>query len=380
MHDIAGDVLPWFDDGRTFAVCIVVEAWSSAPRPVGSMLAVDTADHVLGGLSGGCVEADVIARAQTAMVSGTVERAHYGVDDGTAMSVGLPCGGHIDVLIVPVTAERREPLQRAFRACEADASVALAVVTDTVAGDTEAVTLGGLLCLTADDRSGGLGLPRLDEAVTDDARGQLALGRTTTLRYGPHGERLGEGLEVLVISRAPRPTLVIFGAIDHARALSRAARFVGHHVTVCDARALFATRARFPEADEVVVAWPHRHLAELLAAGRVDARTVLIDLTHDLKFDVPLLLTALDPACPAGFVGAMGSRRTNEKRRERLLAEGMPADWWTRLHTPVGLDLGARTPEETALSIMAEVIADRWGATGMPLNTLTGPIHRPEPS
>lgn len=388
MRDIAPELLTWIDDGRAFAVAVVVDTWSSAPRPVGAMLLLDDAGHVVGGLSGGCVEADVIARGEQALVTGRAERAHYGVSDSDALQVGLPCGGHIDVLVVPVDAERRATLRVAATRALADDPVALTLVTadplapntgapDTGAPDADPGRVGRLMALVPNDPAptGSLGGARLDHSVGDDAAGLLAAGRTGYLRYGPDAERLGAGLDVLVISHAPRPRMLIFGAIDHARALTRAARLLGHHVTVCDARAMFATRARFPEADEIVVARPHTYLTEQIAAGQIDARTVLIDLTHDLKFDIPLLRTALDPRCPAGFVGAMGSRRTNDRRRDQLRAEGMPDAWWDRLHAPVGLDLGARTPEATAISILAEVIATEWHGTGAPLRGVDAPIH-----
>lgn len=372
MDEFAAQVLPWLTDGRPFALCVVVDTWSSAPQPVGAMMVVDDADHVIGGLSGGCVEGDVVARAERAMASGIAERAHYGVSDSDAMGVGLPCGGHIDVVIAPMTPGRRSVLEQFFRTVTADGAVALALIT----ADEEAERLGEMKVLTDQDGHGTLTSERVDAAVTDDGRGQLGIGQTGKLSYGPDGERLGSGLEVLVVVRAPRPRMIIFGAIDHADALSRAAQFVGYHVTICDARALFATRARFPKVDDVVVDRPARHLRSLLDSGGIDQRTVLIDLTHDLKFDIPLLQLALDPQCPAGFVGAMGSRRTNEVRREQLLADGMPASWWDRLHTPVGLDIGARTPEGTAISIMAEVIADQWQGSGAPLYSIDGAIHR----
>lgn len=375
MREIAEELLAWIDADRSFAVAIVVDTWSSAPRPVGSMMLLDTDGQVVGGLSGGCVEADVVARGERALSTGVPERAHYGVSDGDAMQVGLPCGGHIDVLVVPVDHHRRTVLRRVAEQVLADSSVALAVVIADVV-DEESSRLGGMISVNATRTvAGTLGSQRLDDSVRDDAAGLVAAGRSDTLGYGPDAERLGHGLDVLVITHAPRPRMIIYGAIDHARALSRAARLLGHHVTICDARAMFATSLRFPEADEVVVQWPHRHLSGLIDQGVVDQRTVVIDLTHDLKFDIPLLRVALDPECPAGFVGAMGSQRTNERRRTTLIDEGMPEHWWDRLHAPVGLDLGARTAEETAISIVAEIIAHTWNGSGQPLRERPGPIH-----
>jgi xanthine dehydrogenase accessory factor len=188
-------------------------------------------------------------------------------------------------------------------------------------------------------------------------------------RYGADGERLGGELSVFVNSFAPPPRMLVFGAIDFAAAVARAGKFLGYHVTVCDARPVFTTRARFPDADEVVVDWPHRFLGGI----DVDARTVICVLTHDPKFDVPVLEVAL--RTPAGYIGAMGSRRTHEDRLERLREAGMTEQELARLRSPIGLDLGARTPEETAVSIAAELIQLRWGGSGRALTQTEGRIH-----
>jgi xanthine dehydrogenase accessory factor len=216
---------------------------------------------------------------------------------------------------------------------------------------------------------GTLGTDRLTDTVGADARGFLESGTTGFLHYGPEGERLGEGIDVFVNSMAPAPRMYIFGAIDFSASLCRVGKLLGFRVTVCDAREIFATARRFPEADEVVVDWPHRWLA----SQPVDSRTVICVLTHDPKFDVPALEVAL--RSNAGYVGAMGSRRTHEDRLRRLKEAGVSDDEIARLHSPIGLDLGARTPEETAISIAAEVISDRWGGSGERLRTTDGPIH-----
>ena len=210
---------------------------------------------------------------------------------------------------------------------------------------------------------------RLDQAVDDDARGMLAQGLTAVRHYGEHGERRGDDLSVFVQSFAPPPQMLVFGAIDFAAAVARAGKFLGYHVIVCDARPVFATRARFPDADEVVVEWPHRYLART----PVDERTVICVLTHDPKFDVPVLEVAL--RTPAGYIGAMGSRRTHDDRLARLREAGLAEDELARLRSPIGLDLGARTPEETAVSVAAELIQLRWGGSGRPLTDTAGRIH-----
>lgn len=197
----------------------------------------------------------------------------------------------------------------------------------------------------------------------------LDAGRTGSVTLGADGSLCGQPLTLLVESSVPPPRMIVFGAIDFAAALVRAGKFLGYHVTVCDARPVFATKARFPEADELVIEWPHRYLARTT----VDARTVLCVLTHDAKFDVPLLEAALK--LPAAYVGAMGSRRTHLERNERLREAGVTELELARLRSPIGLDLGARTPEETALSIAAEIVADRRGGTGVPLTGAHTPIH-----
>jgi xanthine dehydrogenase accessory factor len=192
---------------------------------------------------------------------------------------------------------------------------------------------------------------------------------TGVRRYGPDGERRRDELGVFVQSFAPPPRMLVFGAIDFAAAVARAGKFLGYRVTVCDARPVFATAARFPDADEVVTDWPHRYLSRIT----VDERTVICVLTHDPKFDVPLLEVAL--RTPAAYIGAMGSRRTHEDRLERLREAGLAEDELARLRSPIGLDLGARTPEETAVAIAAELIQLRWGGSGRPLTGTTGRIH-----
>ncbi|MGA8846479.1 MAG: XdhC family protein, partial [Nocardioides sp.] len=233
---------------------------------------------------------------------------------------------------------------------------------------------------TTRERAKGQGLSRLwsdrvTDAVRDDARGLLASGSNATLTYGPDGERRGEGMRVFVWGFAPKPRLLVFGAIDFAAAVAKVGSFLGYDVTVCDARPVFATASRFPDADRVVVDWPHRYLAEQQEAGAIDQRTVITVLTHDPKFDVPLLEVALRLP-EVAYIGAMGSRRTHDDRMTRLRETGLSDAELDGLHSPIGLDLGARTPEETAISIAAEFIAGRWGGSGERLARTTGRIHR----
>jgi xanthine dehydrogenase accessory factor len=230
--------------------------------------------------------------------------------------------------------------------------------------------VGRRLIVRPDSVTGSLGSARLDDAVRDDTRGLLQQGSTGTVHYGPDGQRRGDDIAVFVASYAPKPRMIVFGAIDFAAAVARVGAFLGYRVTVCDARPTFATKKRFPEADEVIVAWPHRYLAQ----AEVDARTVVCVLTHDPKFDVPLLEVALK--LPLAYLGAMGSRRTNDDRALRLKELGFTDDDLARLHAPIGLDVGGRTPEETAVSIAAEIISARWGGSGAQLRHVSGPIHR----
>ncbi|WP_234312071.1 XdhC/CoxI family protein [Streptomyces griseus] len=231
--------------------------------------------------------------------------------------------------------------------------------------------IGRALLVHSDgSHEGGFGAhPELDRTVAAEARAVLDAGRTGTLEIGEQGSRCGAPLTLLVESSVPPPRMIVFGAIDFASALVRIGTFLGYHVTVCDARPVFATRARFPEAGEIVVDWPHRYLERT----EVDARTVLCVLTHDAKFDVPLLKLAL--RLPVAYVGAMGSRRTHLDRNDRLREVGVTELELARLRSPIGLDLGARTPEETALSIASEIVANRRGGSGVSLAGAHTPIH-----
>jgi len=232
---------------------------------------------------------------------------------------------------------------------------------------------GGKLLVFPDDHVGSAGNEDLDRAIIEGARAMLEGGKTGTTHYGPRGQRRMEDVAVFIQSFAPPPRMYVFGAIDFASAVARIGKFMGYRVTVCDARAIFATRDRFPSADEIVVAWPD----EFLKTAPVDGRTVICVLTHDPKFDVPVLKAALET--PAGYIGAMGSRRTHNNRTARLKEEGITDEDLSRISSPIGLDIGSRTPEETAVAIAAEVIAFRTGHSGGRLAERSGPIHTPEP-
>ncbi|MGW4231052.1 XdhC family protein [Streptomyces sp. NPDC004980] len=368
MLDIAEELHRWVGQGRAFAVATVVAVGGSAPRQPGAALAVDSDGTAIGSVSGGCVEGAVYELCRQALDDGTTVRERFGYSDDDAFAVGLTCGGVIDILVTPVRADdpARPVFAAAFAAAAGGTAAAVARVTE---GPDD--LLGRPLLVHADGTyEGGLGgSPELDRTAAAEARAMLDAGRTGPVGIGAEGSRCGRPLTLLVESSVPPPRMIVFGAIDFAAALVRAGRFLGYHVTVCDARPVFATAARFPDADEIVVDWPHRYLA----ATAVDARTVLCVLTHDAKFDVPLLELAL--RLPVAYVGAMGSRRTHLERNERLREAGVSERQLAALHSPIGLDLGARTPEETALSIVAEIVADRRGGSGVPLTGAHTPIH-----
>jgi xanthine dehydrogenase accessory factor len=368
MLDIAEELHRWVEQGRDFAVATVVAVGGSAPRRPGAALAVDADGTAIGSVSGGCVEGAVYDLCGQALQDGRSVMESFGYSDEDAFAVGLTCGGVIDILVTPVRAgDRVRPVVAA--ALEAAASHRTAAVARIVSGPADLVGRA-LLVHPEGSYDGGFGArPELDRTVAAEARAYLDAGRTGTVEIGEQGARCGSPLTVLVESSVPPPRMIVFGAIDFASALVRIGKFLGYHVTLCDARPVFATRARFPEADEIVVEWPHRYLERT----DVDARTVLCVLTHDAKFDVPLLKLAL--RLPVAYVGAMGSRRTHLDRNERLREVGVTEVELARLRSPIGLDLGARTPEETALSIASEIVADRRGGSGVSLTGAHTPIH-----
>jgi len=380
VRDILTRITKWWEAGETFGLATVVRTYRSAPRDPGAALAVSATagNEVVGSVSGGCVEGAVYELSLDVCQTGDPVLQTYGVSDDDAFAVGLTCGGIIDIFVEPVDQARFPELGEIAAAVERGEPVAVVTVIGgpgrigarrVIWARGSAQSDGAQAEGWHSGASGTLGSPRLDAAVDDDVRGMLAQGLTGIRRYGEHGERRGDDLSVFVNSFAPAPRMLVFGAIDFAAAVARVGKFLGYHVTVCDARKVFATASRFPDADEVVVDWPHR----FLGTTEVDTRTVICVLTHDPKFDVPLLEVAL--RTPAGYIGAMGSRRTHDDRLARLREAGLTEDELARLRSPIGLDLGARTPEETAVSIAAELIQLRWGGTGHPLTVTEGRIH-----
>ncbi|MEU9254392.1 XdhC/CoxI family protein [Streptomyces sp. NPDC048270] len=394
MLDIAVELDRWIGEGRDFAVATVVGTSGSAPRGPGAALAVDGGGAVIGSVSGGCVEGAVYDLCLQALADGTTVLERFGYSDEDAFAVGLTCGGVIDVLVTPVRADA--PARPVIAAAVSEAARARPAALVRVVRGPAGFPGRSLLVRPDGSYDGGLGggpaaggaardgtahevrahngaghdgTP-LDRRAVAEAGAMLDLGHTGTVEVPEDGSGCPGGLTLLVEVRVPPARMIVFGAIDFAAALVRAGRFLGFHVTVCDARPVFATRARFPEADEVVVDWPHRYLRRTAT----DERTVLCVLTHDTKFDVPLLEAAL--RMRVAYVGAMGSRRTHADRDRRLREAGLGERELAGLRSPIGLDLGARTPEETALSIAAEIVAARRGGTGLPLTGSRRPIHR----
>ncbi|RYE40663.1 MAG: XdhC/CoxI family protein [Hyphomicrobiales bacterium] len=392
MRDVFDELMEWWQAGETVGLGTVVATFRSAPRPPGASMIVGPLGQAVGSVSGGCVEGAVYELVQSVVETSQPVLERYGVSDDDAFAVGLSCGGVLDVYAEKVNPETFPELGEIAAYIRAGRAVAVATVIEhpdpawvgrrlLVPG--EGTNRDELILDPAPDptitprSTPTLGSARADDAVREDALGLLASGHHATLTYGPDGERRGEGMRVFVWAFAPKPRMLVFGAIDFAAAVARVGTFLGYHVTVCDARPIFATSSRFPEADEVVVEWPHRYLTTEIEGGRVDPRTIIAVLTHDPKFDVPLLEVALRIP-EIAYIGAMGSRRTHDDRLERLCATGLTEEEVDRLSSPIGLDLGARTPEETAISIAAEIIAQRWGGTGERLASTKGRIHHAE--
>jgi xanthine dehydrogenase accessory factor len=374
MREVLPELMAWWRDGKTIGVGTVVGTWRSAPRPAGASMLVGPDRSAVGSVSGGCVEGAVYELAEQVVADGQPVLQRYGVSDEDAFAVGLTCGGILDVFVEKVSHETFPELGSVANDIEAGRPVAVVTVVE----HPDPAWLGRRLVVRPETDGipleGNMESDRARSAIANDARGLLASGRSELLTYGPDGQRRGEGMRVFCAAYAPKPRMLVFGAIDFAAAVARLGSFLGYHVTVCDARPVFATLSRFPDAHEVVVQWPHRYLSEQAAAGAIDPRTVICVLTHDPKFDLPLLEVALRLPDVA-YIGAMGSRRTHADLMERLRAAGLSDEELAHLSSPIGLDLGARTPEETAVSIAAEIIALRWGGGGGRLARMDGRIH-----
>jgi xanthine dehydrogenase accessory factor len=382
LREVIRELASWWEAGATVGMGTVVAILGSSPREPGASMVVGPNGEVVGSVSGGCVEAAVYELSRRAAATGSPALVRYGISGGDPYAPGLTCGGKLDVFASPVSAATFPGLDGVAQDVDAGRPVAIATIVehpDTAVIGRRLVVRPHQPMMVQPERSpagSSASQPgRIVDVLTADARGLLAAGRSECLSYGPKAQRRGEGMRAFVQSFAPPPRMLVLGAIDYAAAVARIGSFLGYRVTVCDARSLFATSDRFPDAAEVVVDWPHRYLQREIEAGNLDSRTVVCVLTHDPKFDVPVLSLALRLPQLA-YVGAMGSRRTHLERLERLRAAGLTEAELSRLSSPVGLDLGGRTPEETAVSIAAEIIAARSGGSGRPLRDLDQPIHR----
>jgi xanthine dehydrogenase accessory factor len=311
MREILGELSRWTEAGEDIAIATVVETWGSSPRPLGSKMAVTRSGKMAGSVSNGCIEGAVFEEAQKVLKSRAPRVAAFGVADDVAFEVGLACGGHIEVFVQPLGPVHRRLMAKLQN--EAPATLR----TDLVTGEAELV---------------------------DGAPSGTELARREGNYFVEPFRRLAH--------------LIIIGAIHIAIPLHRLAKTMGYRVTVVDARAKFATKERFPEADELVVAWPDEAMARLT----IDNSTYVVILTHDPKFDLPALRSVLTKE--AGYIGAIGSRKTNQNRFDALRAEGFTEEQLARVHGPIGLDLGSRGAEETALGILAEITAVRFGGSG----------------
>ena len=347
MREVRDDVQRWLARGDRVALATVVATRRSAPRPVGAKLAISAQGELAGSVSGGCVENEVYEYAQEVLAGAPPRLLTYGISDDLALSVGLPCGGEIDVFVE----EARRPL--AERLMQVVESNERAVVLTVLAGDD----LGAELLVTEDGERIG------------DAPEELAESAPELISRGRSGVVQIAGRDVFADVYGPPPRLLIYGAVDTAEALCRAAQEIGWRPIVADARARFATSERLPSAAEIVVAWPEETLAQV----QPDDATAIVILTHDDKFDVPMISGALET--DAFYIGALGSRRNQERRRERLLEAGVDEAALERVSGPCGLDVGAQTPAETAISILAEIMAVRAGREGGRLREATTRIH-----
>lgn len=356
----------WLRDGRRVVGATLVERIGSAPLDPGAQMLIDDRGTIEGSVTGGCVEAALVEEGQGVLAGADPRVVTYGVSDEEAAGVGLMCGGTVRVFVHEYRDEALGILDAVAGARDAGEPVALATILE---GDRA----GAAMAVRRDGTIGGLGVSELlDRSVERDARGQLDDGISRIRRYGSGGEVMGSELAVYIQVFSTQPRMVIFGAIDFSAEMAKVASEIGYRVTICDARRPFIASPRFSRSAEVVVDWPDRYLD-----GReLGPRDVVLVFTHDAKFDEPALIAAL--ATDAGYVGALGSRQTQERRIERLREAGLGEDAIARIHAPCGLDVGARTPPETVVSILAEVIAVRAGRSGEPLSETSGPIHPSE--
>lgn len=368
-HQVWESAAEWASSGP-IAVATVVGISGSTPRQPGSVMVVAADGSVAGSVSSGCVESAVFEMAEDVLATGDPQRRTFGFSDDESFDIGLTCGGQIEVFV------QRVDDASSIRVVSERITGGLPTAVATVVEHPDPALVGTRL-VVADNalscRVSGLG-DVAERRIQQRMESLLDHGSYGEIRCGLDGSPLGQEVRLFVDVWSPPPRLVIFGAVDFAASLAGAGRFLGYDVTVCDARPTFTTPERFSEAHRVVVDWPHRYLQEQARQGLIDQRTVVCVLTHDARFDVPALKVAL--GLPnLGYIGAMGSRKTHDDRIDRLRAAGVAERDLARLRSPLGLDLGGVTPEETALSIAAEFVADRRGGSGARLCGQSGPIH-----
>ena len=353
--------LDWLGEGRRVVAATLVETLGSAPLDPGAEMLVDDGGRIEGSVTGGCVEGALVEEAYGILAGAPPRVATYGISDEQAVGVGLMCGGTVRVFVHELGAP--EPLEAASEAIADGRPVAVATLLDGAAA-------GAKMAVLADATVGSLGHTELlDDSVARDALGFLDEGRSAVRRYSAKGETMGSELRVAIHAFATPPRMIIFGAIDFSAALAEPATAIGYRVTIVDARQAFAQGERFREHAEVVVSWPGPYLD----GEALSARDAVLVFTHDPKFDEPALIAAL--ASGAGYIGALGSRRTHADREERLRAAGVTDEQLARINSPCGLDIGARTPSETAVAVLGEILALRAGRRGGRLAEASGPIH-----
>jgi xanthine dehydrogenase accessory factor len=362
MKELLPTLEAWQAEGARIGRAVVVRTFGSAPRPEGAVLLTTTDGRIAGSVSGGCVEGAAAEEIERARTTGRARVIRYGISDEQAWDVGLACGGTIDVLVEPEL-----PAAVALAAHGSTRDEGAAVVTPLPADSPPAAfgihepgdgaTPEPPLVVHDDGRlEGSLGSAALDAALIGVAREALTRGTSRTVELG--------GRQLFVEAFPVRPRLVVVGAVQAAMSLVAFARELGWATVVVDGRAAFATRERFPDVDALVVGWPDE-VADEIGLGPNDAVAVL---THDVKFDEPAIVEALRRGCR--YVGAVGSRKTQADRRARLLAAAVAEADLDRLRGPIGLDLGGRAPAETALAIVAEILASRYDGSGRPMREL----------
>lgn len=371
-QSFATTALRWLGEGRRVVAATLIDTDGSAPLDPGATMLVDDAGRIEGSVTGGCIEGALVEEAQEILGgrgegNGRAVLRTYGISDSQAAGVGLMCGGTVHILVHELADEAAELLEAVGEALDRDEPAAIATLVDGEAAGALVAVVGERLVGSLDQGA------RLDRAVERDALGCLVHGTSVVRRFGSDGEVMGSDLRVFVHAFASPPEMIIFGAIDFSAATAAFARPLGYRVTICDAREPFLQATRFDVADELVADWPDR----FLEGRELGERDVVLVFTHDPKFDEPALRAAL--ATSAGYIGALGSRKTHEDRMERLLAAGVESGALKRIAAPCGLDIGARTPAETAISVLGEIVARTAGREGRPLSATSGRIHSPRP-